>query len=84
MLLFTLALGSTLAVSGSAAVFAQSIAGKMTGVPTAPIGDLQPRAQQFSSHSAAEQTEQQQISIFDSEQQKLDEELDKRLDICRC
>jgi hypothetical protein len=84
ILLITLVLGSTLAVSGGAAVFAQSIAGEMTGVPTAPIGHLQPRAQQFSSHSTAEQSEQQQMSIFDAEQQKLDEELDKRLNICRC
>jgi hypothetical protein len=83
-LLFALALGTTLAVSGSAAVFAQSIAVTSTGVPSAPIGHLQPRAQQFSSHSAAEQAEQQQMSIFDAEQQKLDEELDKRLNICRC
>ena len=83
-LLVTLALASTLAVSGSAAVFAQSIAGTTTGVPSAPIGHLQPRAQQFSSQSAAEQTEQQKMSIFDAEQQKLDEELDKRLNICRC
>jgi hypothetical protein len=82
--LITLALASTLAVSSSGAVFAQSVAGTMTGVPSAPIGHLQPRAQQFSSHSAADQTEQRQMSIFDAEQQKLDEELDKRLNICRC
>jgi hypothetical protein len=84
IVLVTLALGSALAVSGSAPVFAQSITGTMIGVPTAPIGHLQPRARQFSSHSAAEQTEQQQMSIFDAEQQKLDEELDRRLNICRC
>ena len=83
-LLVTLALASMLAVSGSAAVFAESIAVTMTGVPTAPIGHLQPRARQFFSHSAAEQAEQQQMSIFDAEQQKLDEELDRRLNICRC
>jgi hypothetical protein len=50
----------------------------------APIGHLQPRAQQFSPRSPAEQTEQQRMSTFDAEQQKLDEELDKRLNICRC
>jgi len=83
-LLITLALGSTLAVSGSAAVFAQPLAGSVTGVPSAPIGHLQPRAQPFSFDSAAEQTEQQKMSLFDAEQQKLDEELDKRLNICRC
>jgi hypothetical protein len=83
-LLVALALGTALVVSGDAAVFAQSIAGVSTGVPTAPIGHLQPRAQQFSSHSAAEQAEQQKMSQFDAEQKKLDGELDKQLNICRC
>lgn len=83
-LLVALVFGTTLVASGNAAVFAQSIAGASTGVPTAPIGHLQPRAQQFSSHSSAEQAEQQKMSQFDVEQQKLDEELDKRLNICRC
>jgi hypothetical protein len=64
-------------------------AGPMAGVPTtmvpggAPIGHLQPRAQQFSPGAPAEQTEQQQISVYDARQQELDEELDKRLNICR-
>jgi hypothetical protein len=49
----------------------------------APIGHLQPRAQQFSPSAPAEQNEQQQISAYDAQQQKLDEELDKRLNICR-
>ena len=84
-LLITLALGTALVASGdTAAVFAQSIAGASTGVPPAPIGHLQPRTQQFSSRSAAEQAEQQKMSQFDAEQQKLDGELDKRLNICRC
>jgi hypothetical protein len=83
-LLITLALGTALVASGDAAVFAQSIAGASTGVPIAPIGHLQPRRQQFSSRSAAEQAEQQKMSQFDVEQQKLDGELDKRLNICRC
>jgi hypothetical protein len=48
--------------------------------PQAPIGHLQPRAQPF---SPAEQAEQQQMSAYDAEQQKLDEQLDKRLNICR-
>jgi hypothetical protein len=43
-----------------------------------------PRAQQFSSRSPTVQTEQQQQSIFDAEQQKLDKQLDKSLNICRC
>jgi hypothetical protein len=50
----------------------------------APIGHLQPRAQQFSPHAPAEQAEQQQMSTFDAQQQKLDEKLDKSLNICRC
>jgi hypothetical protein len=79
-------------VLGSAA---GNAAGPMAGAPTttvpggapiaggAPIGHLQPRAQQFSPSAPAEQTEQQQISAYDARQQKLDEELDKRLNICR-
>ena len=55
-----------------------------TAVWRAPIGHLQPRAQQFSPRSPAEQAEQQQMSTFDAEQQRMDEELDKRLNICRC
>jgi hypothetical protein len=51
---------------------------------SAPIGHLQPRAQQFSPHAPSEQAEQQQMSIFDAQQQKLDEELNKKLNICRC
>ena len=69
--------------SGNAAVRAQSIVDAPTTVSGgAPIGHLQPRAQQFAPRSAAEQTEQE-MSNFDAQQQKLDEELDKRLNICR-
>jgi hypothetical protein len=86
ILLITLALASTLAVSGSAAVNAQPVADSATTVPNgAPIGHLQPRAQQFSPQSAAEQAEQHKMSAFDAQQQQLlDEELDKSLNICRC
>jgi len=49
----------------------------------APIGHLQPRVQQFNPQSPAEQAEQQQMSTFDAQQQKEDEELDKLLNICR-
>ena len=83
-LLVALVFGTALVVSGNAPVFAQSIAGASTGVLPAPIGHLQPRTQQFSSRSAAEQAEQQKMSQFDVEQKKLDGELDKRLNICRC
>jgi hypothetical protein len=44
---------------------------------------LQPRTQQFAPRSAAEQAEHDKMSIFDAQQQKEDEELDKRLNICR-
>jgi hypothetical protein len=81
--LLVIALASTIAAWGSD-VMAQSITGPATGVPnSAPIGHLQPRAQQ-SPRSAAEQAEQQKMSAFDAQQQKLDEELDKSLNICRC
>jgi hypothetical protein len=78
-----LILGCTLVVS-NAAVGAQSIVNAPTTVPGgAPIGHLQPRAQQFAPRSAAEQAEQEEMSNFDAQQQKLDDELDKRLNICR-
>jgi len=82
--LLVIAVASTIAWAGGG-VMAQSITGSATGVPnSAPIGHLQPRAQQFSARSAAEQAEQQKMSAFDAQQQKLDEELDKSLNICRC
>ena len=74
-----------LIISSSAAVNAQQISDPVTAEPGgAPIGHLQPRAQQFLPRSPAEQVEQRQMSIFDAKQQKLDEELDKKLNICRC
>ena len=79
-----LVLVSMFVTSGNAAVRAQSIVDAPTTMPGgAPIGHLQPRAQQFAPRSAAEQTEQEEMSNFDAQQQKLDEELDKRLNICR-
>jgi len=78
-----LVLVSMFVTSGNAVVRAQSIVDAPTTMPGgAPIGHLQPRAQQFAPRSAAEQTEQE-MSNFDAQQQKLDEELDKRLSICR-
>ncbi len=66
-------------IFGDAAVNAEPIADSTAAVPSAPIGHLQPRAQQFSLRSPGEQTVQQQMSIYDAEQQKLD----KQLNICR-
>jgi hypothetical protein len=71
-------------VLGNAVGNAASITGSGNTVyGGAPIGHLQPRARQFSAQSPAEQAEQQQMSTFDARQQKEDEELDKRLNICR-
>jgi hypothetical protein len=75
-------IGSVL-VFGNAAVNADPLAGPTATVPSAPIGHLQPRAQQFSPRSPGEQTVQQHMSTYDAEQQKLDEQLDKQLNICR-
>jgi hypothetical protein len=69
---------------GSAMADADPLASPVTTVPQAPIGHLQPRAHQVSPGSAAEQIEQQRLSTFDAEQQKLDQQLDKSLNICRC
>jgi hypothetical protein len=82
-LLITVILGSNL-VLGNAVGNAASIGDPGTTVyGSAPIGHLQPRAEQFPSRSPAEQVEQQNMSIFDAQQRKLDEELDKQLNICR-
>ena len=77
-----IALGSALAACGTTVV-AQPITGQAIGVPSAPIGHLQPRVQRFSPDSAAEQAEQREMSTLDAEQQKLDQELDAHLNICR-
>jgi len=83
--LIIIALGSTILVWGSAAVIAQPISDPATTVfGNAPVGHLQPRAQPFSPQSSADQDEQRKMSKFDEEQQRLDEELDKKLNICRC
>ncbi|NEU95246.1 hypothetical protein [Bradyrhizobium uaiense] len=50
----------------------------------APIGHLQPRARPFSPDSSADQAEQRRESDFDVKERKLDEEFNKKLDICRC
>jgi len=69
---------------GGATANADPLASPATTVPQAPIGHLQPRAQQISPGAPAEQMEQQRLSRFDAEQQKLDQQLDKSLNICRC
>ena len=53
-----------LVTSGNAEVSAQPIAGAATMVPGgAPIGHLQPRAQQFAPLSAADQAEQGDVEF---------------------
>ena len=79
-----MAILSGIVALGGPAADAGSLAGSAATVPQAPIGHLQPRVRSFSPQSPAEQAEQQQMSNFDVEQQKLDLELDKRLNICRC
>jgi hypothetical protein len=83
--LLTIAVLGSVVILGNTVGNAASLADSGTTVyGNAPIGHLQPRAQQFSPRSPGEQTEQQQQSNFDAQQQKLDEELDKSLNICRC
>jgi hypothetical protein len=53
-------------------------------VPPAPVGHLQPTTRSFAPDSTANAIEQQRLSTFDAKQEKLDEMLDKKLNICRC
>jgi hypothetical protein len=77
-------LGSAVVLGGAVGNAASITDNGNTIYGNAPIGHLQPRAGQSSSSAPAEQAEQQQMSTFDAQQQKLDEELDKSLNICRC
>jgi hypothetical protein len=81
--LYSVAIVAAVVLTGTAG-WAGPLAGAMTHVPPAPIGHLQPRAPQFSASSPSEQDEQQQMSNFDAKQEKLDRELDRSLNICRC
>ena len=75
-------LGSVLVLGGAGDIRQPGSPNAMPG--NAPIGHLQPHTQRFSPASAADQIEQEKMSKFDAEQHKLDEELDKKLNICRC
>ena len=81
--LLVMAAAVCVVVDGSAGN-AGSLVNAVTGVAEAPIGHLQPRARHFAPGSVREQIEQRQMSSFDAEQQKLDEQFDKSLNICRC
>jgi hypothetical protein len=84
VLLATPILASIL-ISNSLAVRAEPLAGSATSAPVeAPAVHVQPRAEDFRPHSPASEAEQHRLSEFDAEQQKLDEALDKKLNICRC
>jgi len=71
-------------VVGDMASHAETLYGPAGPIPQAPIGHLQPRAPHFSPRSGAEQVEQDRMSAFDVEQKKFDQELDRKLNICRC
>jgi hypothetical protein len=55
-----------------------------TAFGDAPVGHLQPRASELLLDSAAEKAVQKRESDFDSKEKKLDMELDKTLNLCRC
>ena len=71
------------AIAASSGASAQQVMGPL-GVPQAPIGHLQPRAERFAPGSDTNQAEQHRLSTFDAEQRRLDETLDNKLNICRC
>ena len=81
-LLIATILGGAL-VSGSAVGNADPMSSGLTVYGNAPIGHLQPRAQQFTPNSPADQAQQQMLADQDAQQKKLDEQLDKQLNICR-
>jgi hypothetical protein len=82
-LLFAVIVINALALGGTAGQAQSLLAPGVTAVPQAPVGHLQPRAPQFSPRTPGEQVEQEQMSAYDAQQQKLDQDLDKRLNICR-
>jgi 16S rRNA A1518/A1519 N6-dimethyltransferase RsmA/KsgA/DIM1 with predicted DNA glycosylase/AP lyase activity len=72
-------------------LISSSIAAKAGPLETAPspaaaptIVHVQPRAEDFSPHSAANRAERRRLSRFDARQKKLDKVLDRNLSICRC
>jgi hypothetical protein len=77
ILIFANAISSSNAIAQDAGIIPPT-------VPPAPVGHAQPTARNFTLNSAADESEQQRLSAFDAEQRKLDEMLDKKLNICRC
>ena len=82
ILIVAAALGSVFVLGGAGNIPRPGL--PLTVYGNAPVGHLQPHAERFSPGSAAEQIEQEQMSTFNARQRKLDEELDKKLSICRC
>lgn len=50
----------------------------------APVGHAQPTPDGFLSDQNESPDEQQRLSNFDAEQHRMDQQLDKSLNICRC
>jgi hypothetical protein len=76
-----------LATSILASILISSIAAEAGPLETAPLPTtvhVQPRANDFSPHSAASRAEQRTLSRFDARQRKLDRALDNDLSICGC
>jgi hypothetical protein len=72
-------------ISSSVIAKADQLAGSTTAATTgAPIVQVQSRADDFSPSSSANDAEQQRLSTFDAKQERLDEALDRKLNICRC
>jgi hypothetical protein len=84
LLLATPILASVLISNGMAAEAGQLIGSTPALSGGAPIVHVQPRVQDFSANSPANETEQKRLSTFDAKQRKLDEALDNKLSICRC
>jgi hypothetical protein len=71
-------------ISSSVIAEANPLGSAAVPAVAAPIVQVQPRAEDFNPHSAANQAEQGRLSRFDAKQEKRDEVLDKKLSICRC
>jgi hypothetical protein len=78
----TTLIAASLIVFGTAVASAQQLMGPRHVLP-APIGHAQPHAQGFAPQSNADRAVQDRLSAEDAQQQKLDEMLDKKLNICR-
>jgi hypothetical protein len=72
----------------SAVVLSNASARAGTMIPPtvlpAPIGHAQPTERSFTPNSPVDAIEQRRLSAFDAQQRKLDEMLDKKLNICHC